>query len=279
VEAETRLARAFERRQPGPLTSVTARLRALPDFLVIGAQKSGTTSIWQYLSAHPSVRFGRIKEVHYFDLSHHFGERWYRAQFPLRMIGSRGRLVGDASPYYLFHPHAPRRAAALVPDAKLVAILRNPVDRAFSHYNHVVARGHEMLPFEAALEREAQVMPAEVRRLVDDPAYRSLAHERYSYVSRGEYAGQLERWLASYPRERLHVIASERLFEDPNTVMAELHEFLGLAGRDVVSPGRFKVGRYEDQLLPETRARLVDHFRPHNAALESLLGMRFDWDR
>src|SRR5215470_750369 len=128
----------------------TASARALPDFLIIGAQKAGTTSLYAYLTAHRDVRPAGRKEVHYFDLGFtagaELGEGWYRSMFPLRarlaLDGRRtGRPVrtGEASPYYLFHPAAPQRAAALVPEARLLVLVRDPVERAWSHYRHEVA--------------------------------------------------------------------------------------------------------------------------------------------
>lgn len=269
--------RALARHRPGRLRLATSALRSLPDFLIIGAQKGGTTSIYRYLSMHPQVRFGRVKEADYFSNYSFGGERWYRAQFPVRAPW-RHWMIGDASPYYLFHPHAADRAAELLPGAKLVAVLRNPVDRAYSHYQHVVSRGHEALDFEAALEREALAVPVESQRMLDDPAYRSLTHERHSYVSRGEYARQLERWLRRFPRENLFVLQSEQMFEAPNAVMARVYEFLGLDAIRIDDPGQFKRGDYDTGMPASTRARLAAHFRPHNQRLESLLSMRFFWD-
>ena len=100
----------------------TAPVRTLPDFLIIGAQKSGTTFLYQLLVQHPHVKPAFVKEVHYFDLEYRKGVNWYRSHFPLQMRNSREYITGEASPYYLFHPHAPRRASAVVPDAKLVVL-------------------------------------------------------------------------------------------------------------------------------------------------------------
>jgi sulfotransferase family protein len=268
----------FNRRQPGGLRLATAMLRSLPDFIVIGAQKSGTTSLYRYLSLHPRIRSARIKEVHYFDQNFPFGERWYRAQFPLG-AWSRGRLVGEATPDYLFHPHAAERAAQLVPHAKLLVTLRNPVDRAYSHYQHVVARGHELLPFETALDNEKRVVPLESRRLLENPLYRSLALERHSYVARGEYSEQLQRWLRWFPREQLHLVIAEEMFGRTQDAMSGVFQFLGIPPLEVGSPEAFKSGSYSDGMSPDTRKLLIEHFRPHNARLEDLLGMRLDWDR
>src|SRR6187200_1451927 len=146
--------------------TATARGRPLPDFLVIGAQKAGTTALYAYLRWHPGITGPSWKEVSFFDRHWWRGEAWYRGQFPLR---AGGRLVGEASPSYLFHPLAPERARSLVPDAKLIALVRNPVDRAYSQYQHAVALGREPLSFEDALAAEDERLVGEVERLLADP--------------------------------------------------------------------------------------------------------------
>ena len=174
----------------------TARWRPLPDFLVIGAQKAGTTALYAYLRWHPQITGPSWKEVSFFDRHWWRGEGWYRGQFPLR---SGGRLVGEASPSYLFHPLAPERVHALLPGVKLVALLRDPVARAYSHYQHEVALGREPLSFEDALAAEDERTRGEVERLVADPRAFSRAWWDHTYASRGLYADQLERWLAVFP--------------------------------------------------------------------------------
>jgi hypothetical protein len=267
------------RREPGFVRTLTSAWRPLPDFLVIGAQRSGTTSLYRYLGRHPQIEWARIKEVHYFDRAFARGTGWYRAQFRLS-LGRRTWLAGDASPYYMVHPLVPARAAALVPQARLIATLRNPVDRAYSHYQHVVARGHTDLSFEDALDLERQIAAGELRRLAAEPTYRSRLHEWHSYVGRGQYAEQLERWLEHFPRDRLHVVVSEQLFADPNAILAGVAEFLGVPPHVVASPEQLvKRGTYPSPMSSATRQRLVEHFRPHNRRLEELLGLDVGWDR
>ncbi len=203
---------------PGPVRSVlrnavwtygtaTARLRPLPDFLILGAQKAGTTALYEYLRRHPGITGPRWKEVSYFDRHYARGRAWYRGNFPVR----DGGLVGEASPSYLFHPLAPERAAALVPGARLIAILRDPVERAYSHYQHELSFGREPLSFEEALEREEARMAGELERMLADPGYFSHAWWNFTYRSRGLYAEQLERWRAVFGPDRLLVLANEEL--------------------------------------------------------------------
>ena len=255
----------------------TSPLRGLPSALIIGAQRSGTTSLFNYLAQHPDVRQPLGKEIHYFDLHYARGIRWYRGRFPFRHRLRGGALTIDASPYYLLHPLAPERAARLLPGVKLVAILRNPIDRAFSHYQHEVRDGRETLSFPEAIEREAERLGDEEERLRRDPTYYSYNHHRYSYTRRGRYLEQITRWMQHYPRSRLLVIQSERLFTEPAAVCAELYEFLGLRPHRLEKYPAFYQGNYERAMAPEVRARLADYFEPHNRALYQWLGKAYDW--
>ena len=262
----------------------TARWRPLPDFLVIGGQKCGTTALYAYLRWHPQITGPAWKEISYFDRHYGRGEAWYRGQFPsrpwLRLTGGRSRrlpLVGEASPSYVLHPHAPARVRELVPDVRLVVLLRDPVDRALSHYNHEVALGREPLSFEEALEREPERLDGELERL-GDTSYFSHAWWDHTYLARGRYAEQLERWLAVFPREQLLVLASERLRADPARTYAHVLEHLGASPYDLPRyPSIFE--REYAPMAEETRRRLEEAFAPHNERLYALLGEDLGWSR
>lgn len=262
----------------------TSRARSLPGFLVIGAQKCGTTALYAYLRWHPQIAGPAWKEVSFFDRHYGRGEAWYRGQFPSRpwlwLAGGRsGRtpLVGEASPSYLLHPHAPARARALLPDARLVVLLRDPVDRAFSHYNHEVALGREPLSFEDALDREPERTDGELSRL-GDTRYFSRAWWDFTYLARGRYAEQLERWFAVYPREQLLVLASEKLRRDPAAVYARVLEHLGAPPHELPDyPPIFE--RNYAPMATQTRARLQHYFAPHNERLHALLGTDIGWSQ
>jgi hypothetical protein len=255
----------------------TSPLRGLPSALIIGAQRSGTTSLFNYLARHPDVRPPLGKEIHYFDLHYARGLRWYRGRFPFRHRLRGDALTIDASPYYLFHPQAPARAARLLPAVRLVAILRNPIDRAFSHYQHEVRDGRETLSFPEAIEHEAERLGDEEERLRHDPSYYSYNHHRYSYAQRGRYLEQLTRWTQHYPRSRLLVLQSERLFSEPAAVCAELYRFLGLRPHRLEQYPAFYQGNYQRAMPPELRARLAAYFDPQNQALYQWLGEAYDW--
>jgi len=256
---------------------VTAPLRGLPSALIIGAQKGGTTSLFNYLVQHPQVRAPFTKEIHYFDLHYGRGPRWYRGRFPYARQLAGGDLTLDATPYYLAHPLAPERAARLLPEAKLIAVLRNPIDRALSHYGHEVRGGREELSFAEAIEREAERLDGEEDRLAREPAYYSYNHHRYSYTLRGLYLRQLQRWTTHYPRTRLLVLQSEWLFADPGAAMARVHEFLGLRPHRLARYKPYYEGSYDRALSSELRRRLADYFAPHNRELFTWLGQEFSW--
>jgi hypothetical protein len=250
----------------------TASVRPLPNFLILGAQKAGTTALYAYLRWHPQVTGPSFKEVSFFDRHYARGERWYRAHFPAR----RRAAIGEASPSYLFHPLAPERVAALLPDARLIALLRNPVHRAFSHYQHELALGREPLSFEDALGAEDERLRGEVERLSSDPAYFSHAWWNYTYLARGRYAEQLERWYGAFPRERLLVLFTEELAQDPGGTYRSVLEFLGLEARELPSYPRIFEREYE-QMHPETHAQLEQSFAEPNRRLAALLGRTLPW--
>jgi Sulfotransferase domain len=270
-------ARMFVRRLQGSR-------RVLPDFLIIGAQKSGTSSLFRYLDQHPQVRGSVPKEVHYFDGgleadvdTYALGEGWYRAHFPLRAeMGPC--LAFEASPLYMLHPLAAERIQALLPRVRLVAILRNPTDRALSHYFHNV-RNNALRHFREDLAPGA-AMDAEEARLAPVLAagdYKSEAFRAYSYKARGRYLEQLQRYLDRFPRENLLVLRAEDLFEDPGALMDRLADFLGLdrAHRADFKPAN--VGANREPVDAGVRAALDAYFAPHNRALYEALGQDFGW--
>jgi len=266
-----RPARAVLRNAVWTYGRATSFARPLPDFLILGAQKAGTTALYAYLRWHPGLTGPAWKEVSYFDRHYRRGARWYRGHFPLR---PGDRVVGEASPGYLFHPLAPSRVKATVPEARLIALLRDPVDRALSHYHHEVALGREPLTFEQAIEAEPERTRGEEERLSREPDYFSHTWWDYTYLARGRYAEQLERWLAVFPREQLLVLASDELAAEPGQTFARVLEFLGAPGHDLESDPRVYEQSY-GEMQPDTRRRLAEYFAEPNRRLYELLGRDF----
>jgi hypothetical protein len=214
------------------------------------------------------------KEVSFFDRHYTRGEAWYRGNFP-NLLRARG-LVGEASPSYLFHPLAPERVSRLIPETKLIALVRNPVDRAFSHYQHEVALGREPLSFEQALEAEDDRLRGEEERLLADPAYFSHPWWNYTYRARGLYAEQLERWLGEFPREQLLILPSDDLLLEPGRAHARVLEFLGAPRHRLESYPRVFERQYEP-MSSDTRARLASEFDEPNRRLYELIGRDLGW--
>jgi hypothetical protein len=256
---------------------LTGSLRGLPSALIIGTQKGGTTSLFNYLVQHPDVRMPFGKEIHYFDLHYDRGIRWYRGRFPYSHRLRGGALTLDASPYYLVHPLVPQRAAHLLPQIKLIALLRNPIHRALSHYQHEVRAGRESLSLPDAFEREPERLAGEEERLLRDPEYYSYNHHRYSYILRGIYVQQLRRWAQHFPRSQLLVLQSESFFRDPGSATATVCEFLGLPPHRLDRYFPFLRGEYERAMPDELRNKLATYFEPYNRELYQWLGEEFDW--
>jgi hypothetical protein len=257
--------------------------RLLPAIVILGAQKAGTSSLFTCLSEHPDVLSPTEKEVHYFDLNFARGREWYRAHFPHRSAPStsgrsRGpaQLTLEASPYYLFHPAVPERLHSVLPDAKLIVMLRNPVNRAYSHYWHEYERGFERLPLRAALAAEEDRLRGEAAKLLADVRYRSFAHQHYSYVSRGLYVEQVRAWFARFPSGRFLFVKSEQLFADPEAQMARVLRFVGLPPENGMRPRPVNAGRYPP-MDRELRESLTEYYDPHNRQLGELLGPDFVW--
>lgn len=254
----------------------TAAGRVLPSFLIIGAQRSGTTSLYYYLERHTDVHGPvRDKGVHYFDTDYGRSVAWYRSHFPRRARLERtGRpyAVGEASPYYLFHPRIPARVARLLPDVVAIAILRDPVERTVSHHHHEVARGHEHLPLRRALDAEPERLAGQDGLLAADDTAISHAHMHHGYVARSLYAPQIERWLEYLPPEQLLLLRTEDLQRDPEATLGRVTDLLGL---DPVPPAEYPVyneRRYDD-VDPELVAELRERFAESEARVTELIAL------
>jgi sulfotransferase family protein len=263
----------------------TASLRMRPDFLLIGAQRSGTTSLYRYLAEHPSMAPALVsKGVHYFSTSYGQGRSWYRGHFPTiayrdlhRAVRRTPLVTGEASPYYLFHPLAPERVALELPDVRLIALLRDPVSRAYSQFQHEREGGFEPLTtFEEAIDAEPERLAGEEERIVSDPTYQSFPHQHFTYLSRGRYAEQLRRWWAHVPRERMLVLRAEDLFGDLEGTHARVLEFLGLPPRGVQRQTAYNATR-SDPMATATKERLRAIFAPSNHELAGELGWDPGW--
>lgn len=255
-----------------------------PKFLIIGVQKGGTTSLYQYLLDHPQVLPAATKEVHFFDLEWHRGLDWYLNQFPSDVPGDAAiehppqYITGEASPYYVFHPLAPQRAWEFDPSLKIIVLLRNPVDRALSHYYHEVRWGFETLEIEAAFDAEADRLVRELEQFQADPNYKSYAYQHYSYAARGHYVEQLEAWRSRFGSEQMLVLNSEKFYQSTAESLQRVIGFLELQSYDF--PGfnhQFEKYNAGDYSLPDQSLRqsLQGRFHATNQQLRDYLRREF----
>ncbi len=275
----------------------TSPIRLIPDFLIIGGQRCGTTSLYHYLVEQPGIMSASVKEVHFFDCNKFYrGAWWYQAKFPsLPQKYYRERLhklrilTGEATPYYLFHPHVPKRVAHIMPKAKLIVLLRNPVDRAYSHH-WLESQGNETLSFEEAIEREEERIGAEREKMLKDERYQSYNYRHFSYLARGIYVDQMQAWMEVFPREQFLILKSEDLYQNPAAVLEQSLEFLGIPSQlsdhqekdfkryREPTPKGYTNNATPPKMKSETRQYLIDYFKPHNARLNAFFDRDFGWN-
>jgi hypothetical protein len=240
----------------------------MPDVVIVGTMKGGTTSLFSYLCQHPEIRGSIRKEVHYFDRHFKRGERWYRKHFTTRSDG----IVLEATPDYMFHRSSLSRMRSVLPNVRVIMVLRNPVTRAYSHYHHSKLKGTESRTFEDAVR--ADLAWYRRRGALGDDSWESNDH---SYVRRGIYTPQVRRTLDSYGTAVL-VLRSEDLFADPLSVTNRVLQFIGLSHLSTLSDVEPKTaGRYKPAI--PMRSELEDFFSPHNEELRRILRTDAWWTR
>jgi hypothetical protein len=248
--------------------------RPLPTFIIIGAQKGGTSSLFSYLSHHPSVIGSFIKEVQYFTRRYSWGVRGYRAFFPkvTQGLNSRPIEVGESTPFYLFDEAAPARIHALLPGVRLIAMLREPVERAYSHHKHNQRHGLDSRPFAEAIEEDLERYKK--HGISRAPGESVTSYRHHSYVRRGFYANQLQRWVERFPERNLLMMKAEDFFADPATQTARAVEFLGLP------PAELPTGQAYNQYAYVKKDRgdfpeLARLYEKANADLEKMTGINW----
>ncbi len=251
----------------------TAGARAVPSFVIAGAPKCGTSTLYDYLTGHPGVRRGKRKEPTNF--LHHPGSRLRSAMnFPLRLGGRF--VVGDASVEYFSHPDGPANVRSVLPDARVVFLLRDPVKRAWSDYWMFRNFGTEIGEFDEIVKRAVEWLADDKLRPLLDSVER-VNFNPVRYVAIGTYARILERWLAVWPREQCLFLCSEDFFERPGEVLKMVQRHLGLEVRDLPEVSIARDGKIAESMRPETERMLREFYAPGNARLAQLLGRELPW--
>lgn len=253
-------------------------MRRLPNFLIIGAPKSGTNALYHWLAGNPQVHLSTPKEPYFFEEEYDRGPEYYWQRY--FAAGWRGQsLVGEARTAHLYLPYVTRRIYETVPDARLVAILRNPVERAFSHWWMLRCHGREPLGFDEALRANRRSLrdgtslegPGVERRwraniLARNDFWRPKPLSVRPYIEPGHYARHLERFLVYFPRSQLCVLLYDDLVQRPQDTTARLLEFLGLDAsgmRHAPAPENVSLTRFSRPLFQYSRRFRLERFVPH----------------
>ncbi|MGJ8652848.1 MAG: sulfotransferase domain-containing protein [Opitutaceae bacterium] len=249
------------------LREINASQRALPDFLIIGAQKAGTTSLFNYLCQHPQVVGSVPKEIFYLCSHPERGERWYRRHFPIRnKLQANNMICGEATPIMLCVEQAPQQAHALIPKARIIAILREPAARAVSHYHHQVRFGHENRPIDEVFSSK-NIERWRAGECPDLP--------QRCYFSWSDYATGLELWLAHYPQNQLLVLEAEAMYADTQAIFNQSCDFLGIPRHDLSNAAAFNAGQPRPA-KPQTFESLKGAFHSQNEIVRKL-GYAMSW--
>jgi len=282
---ELSLGKRFARKSRFTFRLLTGPIRLLPSFIIFGVPRCGTTSLYNYLIQHPSVEPAIAKEIGFFEANFDKGLKWYKQFFPTLLhrynILKDFRsdfITGEATPTYINNPHVPERIKKCVPDVKLIVLLRNPVDRAFSQYFKIVKEGRENLSFEEAIRMEEKRIDGEFEKMIQNKNYYSMNYHNYSYLSGGIYVDKLKKWFEIFPKEQILVLRSEDLYEKPSLIYETTLEYLNL--RKWKLKEYLKYNYYADQqkIGELIRKQLIDYFKPHNERLYRFLDRDFGWN-
>jgi len=256
-----------------------------PNFIIIGVQRGGTTSLYKYMMQHPKIIPALKKEIHFFDIKFNKGVSWYQSQFKQNLFFTliqrkkkfHDSITGEASPYYIYHPNVPKRMLKIIPDIKLIVLLRNPIERAFSHFQHERRLGVEKLSFEDAVKKEPERLEGEIKKMLEDENYYSFNHQNFSYLNRGIYIDQIVRWEKYFSKEQILVLSSEDFYSNSNKICNEVFNFLNLPNYNLKKVKAYNKGSNKS-MNEDTRKELAEYFKPHNKKLFNFLKRDFGWN-
>ncbi|MDJ0555728.1 MAG: tetratricopeptide repeat protein [Microcoleaceae cyanobacterium MO_207.B10] len=240
-----------------------------PNFMIIGVNKGGTTSLYSYLIQHPQIIPPVKKEMDFWSWKFNGSIDWYLAHFPAIPEG-KIFLTGEASPSYFDHPNAAARIAQVFPKIKLIILLRNPIDRAVSQYHQWLRLNWENRTFE-------EVIKSDLEKLTISPKSINYWRQELNYLARGVYVEFFQEWMGLFPREQFLVLKSEDFYANPEASMQQVLKFLDLPEYQLSEYKNYNTGNYSP-IDKSMRKNLKDYFQVHNHRLEEYLGMKFDWD-
>ena len=263
---------------------LTSSVRVLPNFFVIGPGRTGTTSLYHYLDQHPCITKSAYDELGYFDNNFHLGLNWYRSLFPTKFTQQKVEskykkfLTYDVTPGYIRRPWAARRISSYFPNTKLIAVLRNPVDKTYSHYIMGVNEGNEKRSFEEVLKYDLKQLEnfSDSYSKKSDDYFKNVVEN--SFVARGFYLEQLDIWFKLFPKKQILIIKSEDLASRTTEVVKDIFNFLMLPEYKIKNVSKHRVSDYS-KMNSSTRKTLVEFFKPYNKKLYEFLDRDFGWDK
>ena len=262
---------------------ITGCLRVLPNFIIIGAMKSGTTSLNYNMAEHPCIIPAAYDEIGFFDVNFDLGFNWYRSLFPT--IFSKKKILnknsffatGEDTPFYFWREDAILRIKQYLPDVKFLLVLRNPIDRAYSNYIDELNQFSNIPTFEEIIKNEIELIDSEKNFCLSQNNF-----ERYSrnpsHIAKGFYAEQLKLWFKYFPENQFCIISTENLAKNPIDTMNKIFNFLELPNYDIKNPQKKKFKKYEP-MNKKTRDFLIEYYKPHNKQLYDLISENFDWEK
>ena len=257
------------------LSGITASSRVLPDFIISGTVRSGTTSLYYNICEHPSVLPADYDEIGFFDSNYHLGINWYRSMFPTEKEMERVKkepnfaITGEDTPFYFWKKEAAERILKDIPNSKIIIIFRNPVDRAYSNYQLGIRKKTETLSFEDAIDEEMNFL--------EKHSFRESVDRRRSYLSKGFYENQIKIWFNVFPREKIHILSTEDMQKNPEKTLLKIFQFLVIPNYTLKNPQKQKSSEYK-KMDEKTRKILLDFYKPHNEKFFQIIQERFDWN-
>ncbi len=267
---------------------MTSRLRQLPDFIIIGAGRAGTTALYSYLIQHPLIAAAStdnnesVADLHFFEYIISNNIQWYKSHFPILFSKSNKHknsfITGEYTSTYMYHPDVPKRIFNLLPKIKLIVILRNPIDKAYSTYQQQLRFGEYTTSFEDTIN-------AEFRRIDLNKDFPELNSNNYDFenfvaqniIRHGVYADYLETWLKIFDRKQILILNSDDLKKSTKETLRRVFNFLNVSNYDIKDTSQVNVGKYPT-INKITRKKLIEFFKPHNQRLNKLLDTEFDWN-
>jgi len=262
--------------------AITGFIRVIPDFLVIGAKRCGTTSLYQHLPEHPCISKSPHDNMGFFNDNFHLGVNWYKSFFPTTFTRNKikskfgGFLAFDVTTKYMEEESTANNVYQTKPNMKIIIILRNPVDRAYSQYHLSVRQTAERRSFEDVVEENMNRLNKESHEHYEIKPKFSAKED--NYLKKGLYALQLRYWLKIFPRENILIVSTEEFESNQQIIYNKIFEFLNISKFEVKNTKKMQKGNYPP-IKSETRNLLLDYFRQHNHELFELINMKFDWDK